>query len=177
MAVFGIFDAAVLSFLPLYGLAHGTGEVEAALMLTILIFGSVLLQLPIGWLADKVNKRRVLMLLVLNTGLGIALLPVIVGTWALWPVLVIVGSASTGLSTLALAEMGERFRGPELVACSSAFATLWGLGALAGSLGSGAVMDRSGPDAFPLLLATVMAIFLAAIIVRERSKRRPTHTG
>jgi MFS family permease len=174
MAVFGVYDVAALSFLPLYGLAHGVSQAEAALMLSVLVFGNVFLQLPIGWLADKINKRLVLALLVLITAVLTALLPVAIGTWTVWPLLAVAGAASSGLSTLALAEMGERFRGTELVAGTSALATMWGIGALMGSLGTGAVMRAGGPDAYPWAMTGVMLLFLAAIAIRERQKRRLT---
>jgi predicted MFS family arabinose efflux permease len=58
------------------------------------------------------------------------------------------------------------------VAGTSALATMWGIGALLGSLGTGAVMRAGGPDAYPWAMAGVMLLFLAAIALRERQKHR-----
>ncbi len=48
-----LFDQVVMSLLPIYSLRHAIPEATGSLMLTVLIVGNVLLQIPIGWLADR----------------------------------------------------------------------------------------------------------------------------
>ncbi len=175
VCVFGIFDAAVLGFLPIYGLARGLGQVDAALILSVLVFGNIFLQLPIGWLADLFNKRLIMTVCVALTGIFILALPAAMGTWLMWPVLLAAGAASGGIYTVALAEIGDRFSGLELVAGTSAMSTMWGLGALIGALGTGWAMQGLGPDGFPWFQAVVMLLFILAIGIRERWKR--THVA
>jgi MFS family permease len=172
VCVFGIFDSAVLGFLPIYGLAKGLSEVDAALILSVLVFGNVLLQIPIGWLADTINKRLVMTLCAIATAIGVAVLPASMGAWIMWPVLLAIGATSGGIYTVALAEIGDRFQGHELMAGTAAMATMWGLGALLGSLGTGWAMRAAGPDGFPWLIVVVMVAFVAAIALRERWKRQ-----
>jgi MFS family permease len=137
----------------------------------VLSFGSVFLQVPIGWLGDKLPKRPVMAWLAILTMVLIALLPVSTGTLWIWPVLLLAGGTSVGIYTIALAELGERFSGAELVAGTAAMSTTWGLGALIGAMLAGWAFQGYGPDGFPYSLAVVLAIFLALMWIRGRWKR------
>ena len=53
VGAFSILDAATLSLLPVYGRQTGLSVTTAATALTFLIVGNIMLQFPIGWLADK----------------------------------------------------------------------------------------------------------------------------
>ena len=57
VGLFAIIDAANLGFLPVYGVKKGMDQETAALVLTAFIVGNIVLQFPIGWLADHLSKR------------------------------------------------------------------------------------------------------------------------
>jgi MFS family permease len=171
VVVFALFDAACLGFLPVYALRKGFTQETAALTLTILVLGNVALQFPIGWLGDLLPKRAVMTGCVAVTAIFTALLPWVIGTPLLWIVLIIVGSSSSGIYTMALSEVGERFTGPDLVTGTAAIASMWGVGALLGSLLTGWAMQTFGPDGFPFSAAIVMAAFVGVIFWRESWKR------
>lgn len=157
--VAALFDQAVLSLLPLYGLSHGLSESMAALALSVLIAGNVLLQFPIGWLADKLPRPVVALgCAILSVLLCLALPFLIAGGLLRWPVLLLLGAAAFALYLLALTELGDRFKGEMLVAGNAAFALMWGVGGMVGAPLGGVAMDLLGPDGLPLMLA---AIFLA----------------
>ena len=166
VAMFGVIDSANLGFLPVYGVLRGMSEPTAALALTAFIFGNVLFQIPIGWLADHVNKRHVMLGLAILTAVSSALVPVSFNTPALWVILVIAGSASAGIYTVALAELGERFTGADLVAGTAAFSIVWGFGAQAGALAAGSSISYFGPDGLPYAMAAIFALFPLIILLR-----------
>ena len=62
------------------------------------------------------------------------LLPVFIETLAVWPLLFVVGATGYGIYTMALIELGNRFTGSALVAGNAAFAVMWGIGGIAGSI-------------------------------------------
>ena len=171
VVVFALFDAACLGFLPVYALRKGLTQETAALTLTILVLGNVALQFPIGWLGDLLPKRAVMTGCVAVTAVFTALLPSVIGTPLQWLVLIIIGSSSAGIYTMALSEVGERFSGAELVTGTAAIASMWGFGALLGALLTGWAMQTFGPDGFPYLTALVMALFVGVIFWREAWKR------
>ena len=84
----------------------------------------------------------------------------------LWPVLVILGAAGYGVYTVSLADLGDRFQGNELVAGSAAFAVMWGVGALIGSVSGGWAISLFGPNGLPLLVAFSYAVLFTGILLR-----------
>lgn len=171
VGLFAIIDAANLGFLPVYGVKKGMDRETAALILTAFIVGNTIFQLPIGWLADHYPKRKVMAGCAIVTALMSALIPLAFGTILLWPVLLVCGAASAGIYTVALSELGERFSGNELVAGTASFATVWGLGAIFGALLGGWAFQSFGPDGLPLSIAAVFALFIGAVIWRQRMRR------
>lgn len=172
VTLFAVIDAAYLGLMPVYGVKKGLDQETAALMLTAFIVGNAALQFPIGWIADHWSKRGMMVVCAFTTVIGSALIPSAFGTWMLWPVLVVTGATSAGIYTMALAELGDRFSGNELVAGTAAFSTTWGAGALVGALIGGWAMDRFGPDGLPYATAVVFAAFVVAIAARTASAGR-----
>ncbi len=167
VGVFAIFDAATLSFIPAFAIQIGMETSQAALALTALIIGNVVLQFPIGWLADHYPRRRIMLGCVTLTIIAALLLPCAGQSARLWPLLVLLGAAGYGIYTISLADLGDRFHGHELVTGSSAFAVMWGLGALFGSVSGGWSMSLMGADGLPLFLASAYGLLLIGISWRS----------
>lgn len=166
VGMFAIIDAANLGLLPVYGVKKGLSQETAALMLTAFIAGNVVLQFPIGWIADHWSKRGMMVACAIVTAIGSVLVPWAFQTWLIWPVLMVTGAASAGIYTLALAELGERFSGRELVAGTTAFSTMWGGAALLGALLGGWAIERFGPDGLPYSISAVFFGFILVIAAR-----------
>jgi MFS family permease len=168
VGAFAVFDAATLSLLPVYGVQNGLSITTSATALTALIIGNVVLQFPLGWLADKYPHRLVLAGCALATVLGLLLLPMVMATLWMWPTLVLVGATGYGVYTVSLTSLGDRFSGSELVNGSAAFAVMWGTGALFGSVSGGWSMSVFGTHGLPIYLALVYLLLVAGLIVRGR---------
>ena len=156
-----IFDGGMLGFLSIYGVRTGMSIERAALLLTILSLGNVFFQIPIGWIADRTSKRGTMVACFVVASVGLALMPFAVGSPLIWPLLLVTGAAGFGVYTVGLAELGDRFQGADLIAGTSAFSTIWGLGALTGAVLSGFAMDAFGPHGFPGALLAVFVGYLA----------------
>lgn len=163
---FAIFDAATLSLLPIYAMHSGRSFEVAAMALTALIAGNIVLQLPIGYFCDRYSKRLVLLGCAVITTVTLMMLPLTISNWGMWPVLIVCGAAGYGVYTVALADLGDRFEGQELIAGSSAFATMWGCGALCGSLIGGWAMAGFGADGLPVSMAFVYAVLIFGLCWR-----------
>lgn len=173
IVVHAIFDGGMLGFLAVYGVRFGMSESIAALTITALSLGNVFFQIPIGWIADRTSKRRTMVGCFLVASLCIALLPLAIETVWIWPLALISGASGFGIYTVGLAELGDRFSGRDLIAGTSAFSTMWGLGALIGAALCGVSMDFFGPHGFPASLFAVFVGYLVvlALITWRRSRR------
>jgi MFS family permease len=161
-----IFDGGMLGFLSIYGVRTGMSIERAALLLTILSLGNVFFQIPIGWIADRTSKRGTMVACFIVASVGLVLMPLAIGGALIWPLLLVTGAAGFGIYTVGLAELGDRFRGADLIAGTSAFSTIWGLGALTGAVVSGFAMDAFGPHGFPHALLAVFVGYLAIQFLR-----------
>ncbi len=170
VGIFAIFDAATLSLFPVYGIKNGLDISTSANILTALIVGNVLLQLPIGWLCDKYPHRRISIGCALITSLLLLLIPLVINTDMKWPLLIIIGTAGYGVYTVSLTSLGTRFRGIELINGSAAFALMWGFGALFGSVSGGWTMLVFGSHGLPYSLAIIYMVLVVGLIWREATR-------
>jgi len=163
-----IIDYALVGLLPVYALKLDFSSTQGALMLAAVAIGNVVVQFPIGWLADRINRYSVL-LLCAGVGLlgGLALPFAITVPWLLWPLLLFWGGTMYGLYTVTLVLMGERYQGAELMAVNATSALVWGIGGVLGPLIGGGVMDIVGPHGLPMMIAAASAIFLIVAIKRH----------
>ena len=171
VCAFSIFDAATLSLFSVYGIKVGLSLASSANLLTVLILANVFLQLPIGWLADKYSHFRVLVGCALLTAITSTVFPLLVGSFWMWPTLVIMGASCFGLYTVALVSLGDRFTGTDLIDGMSAFSVVWGVGALFGSIMGGWAMTIFGPHGFPVSLGIVFFILSIGLFWRRARPR------
>ncbi len=171
----GCIDMAIIALLPIYGLQGGLDWRSATMLLSIFTAGHMVLQLPLGWIADHVDRFRLLICLMGLTLAGAILLPILSDTrWPLWILLFFWGGMVFGLYTIALALLGERFPAGELAAANALFVMVYEAGSLAGPVLAGGAMDVMGRQGMPLVAGLVAAIFLMAIAGwRFRQASRP----
>ncbi len=167
----GMLDAVNDSFLPLYGTHSGLDETTAVTMLTVLLAGTTIIQLPLGWLADRLPVRRLLIAVIVLILLGWAAIPATIGTALLWPVLLL-GCAVGGLWTVSLILVGERFEGADIAAANTARSVLYGLGAFAGPALAGVALEWWDPQGVPLVVIVGGLLYLPVALLAERRPRR-----
>ncbi len=172
VGVFAIFDAATISLLPVYGIRNGLDLQTSANILSALILGNIVLQFPIGWLADRYPKRLILSLCAAATAISLLLMPLVIGSSWIWPLLILTGATGYGIYTVSLADLGDRFSGNELVSGSSSFAVIWGGGALFGSITGGWAMLGMNSHGLPVYLAATYTMLAIGLIVRGRRIRK-----
>ncbi len=172
VGTFAIFDAASLSLFPVYGVQNGLDVATAANILSAMILGNVVLQFPIGWLCDRYPTRNIMVGCALITAITLALMPVLLDSVLLWPLLVLMGTAGYGVYTVSLVSLGNRFSGIELINGSASFALVWGFGALIGSISGGMAMLVSGVYGLPYSLVAVYLILAAGVGWRQMSLHR-----
>jgi MFS family permease len=135
-------ETAGLSFLTLYAMDLGWLEEEATRLMSCLMFGAIVLQVPIGWLGDKMDRRRLVILLTWTAGLGALAWPLALqNPWATYGLLFVWGGIFVGIYTIMLSIVGSRFSGGELIGIYAGMSLLWGGGALFGPVLAGGAMQ------------------------------------
>ncbi|PWC83927.1 MFS transporter [Azospirillum sp. TSO5] len=169
-------ETAGLSFLAIYATKLGWSETGATSLMSCMMIGAILLQLPIGWLGDKMDRLTLVIGLAVCAALGALVWPVaLMSEVATYALLFVWGGAFVGVYTIMLAIVGSRFQGSELVGIYAAMGLMWGVGALAGPVLAGAAMEltRHGLAFF----AAGACLAFAATAMRHRTvEGRPDGT-
>lgn len=171
VALFGLIEFGVLGLVPVWAVRSGFSEGEAVVLLALFAFGGMVLQWPIGRAADRMDRR---MLLILGAVTCLAMpLVMIAATPApgwLWLAMFLWGGLSVALYTVALTEVGARYRGTKLSEANAAIILAYGVGALLAPVALGLAMDAVPPDGL-LWLSAAAAGAYALLLVLRRSGR------
>ena len=174
--VFGAVETGGFALFPVYGSRIGYSEGDAALLLTAVGLGNVLMQIPLGLISDRMRDRRHLLVACAAIGLaGAMILPWVSQSWhASAIVLFLWGGVVAGLYTIGLAHLGSRLSGRDLASANAAFVLCYGIGMLVGPQAIGIGMDVFGPNGFSWSLALFFALYLALATIRLAA--RPDRT-
>jgi predicted MFS family arabinose efflux permease len=132
--VFGAVETGGFALFPVYGNRIGYSEADAALLLTMIGLGNVILQIPLGIISDRIHDRRLLLAACSAIGLaGMVALPFLADNWHLTAAMLFVwGGVVAGLYTIGLAHLGSRLTGRDLASANAAFVFCYGFGMLIG---------------------------------------------
>jgi MFS family permease len=175
VVLFAAFEAMVLTLLPIYLLREGFAQQMALIMVSTVVVGDAALQLPIGWLADRVPRQALMRacgVILLGSSLCI---PAALHTPLIWPLLLSFGASAGGLYTLSLILVGQRYRDDALVRANAHIALLWGVGCLLGPLSTGAASQWLSGHALPLLMALGALVFI--VLAWRRGAFSEVETG
>jgi MFS family permease len=163
---------ALYSLLPVFGAPSGLSDAALTALVTVLSAGNILLQVPLGLLAERHGARSMILGCAAATLASAALLPSLISTAWIWPLLLLLGGVGYGVYTMATVELGERFKGSALVAGNAAFALVWGAGGIVGAPVAGFSMDYFGPNGLPATLVAFCAAMLLFVGYRTLERRR-----
>ncbi len=164
---FGAVETGSFALFPVYGIRNGMSEATSALLISIVTAGNIISQIPLGWLADQADRRKVLLLCALVGVAGAAAMP-----WALfdtrifYTVLFIWGGFVGGLYTVGLAHLSTRYRDAELANANAAFVMLYSIGLILGPPVVGLGIDGLGVHGFAAALAGILAAYAALVLAR-----------
>jgi len=150
-ATFGAF----YGIAPLYAQRNGLGQTEIALLMSAFTLGGLALQFPLGMLSDRVNRRLVVIsatafacLLLIGLALG--------GTLpgpALYGAFFAIGAAILPAFSVIVAHVNDRAPITALIAVSGGLILMQGIGAAAGPVIAGSLMERLGPSGLLYFMA------------------------
>jgi MFS family permease len=170
----GLTDSGVFVLLPIYGLRTGFDVPTSILLLTVFTAGNLLLQIPIGWIADRMSRRRVLLGCAMVGVAGAALLPFFLKQpLLLWPLLFIWGGTVFAFYPVALSLLGQNVPANQFASANASFIVFYELGSISGPVVGGAAMDILGPQGLPLAVGAVALAFIAIVFWEKRAKPQP----
>ncbi|MEM1297824.1 MAG: MFS transporter [Pseudomonadota bacterium] len=174
VVLFGVIEFGAMGLISVWGLRSGFEQETAVQLVFWLAFGSLALQVPVGWAADRYDRRR---MLVLAAIVAVVVPPLIVlgeGPLVAAAGVFLWGGVAVAFYTLALIELGSRYKGPELAKGNAAVVLAYGLGALFAPPAFGTAMDAIPPDGLLWLGTAAGCVYLAICLWRLRAHPRQT---
>ncbi|MCX5495443.1 MFS transporter [Kaistia dalseonensis] len=165
--LFGTIESGAFALLPLYGQHVGHARDVVILLGVGITVGNIVLQIPMGLLSDRMDRRKLLLILGLLGLAGAAVIPLVAAMF--WPFMILLaiwGGTVGALYTVGLAHLSARFRGADLAAANAAFIFCYSAGGLAGPAIIGASMDHWDPHGFVVAICGFFLAYLAMVLVR-----------
>ena len=170
--VFGAAETGAFALLPLYGIATGLDVAAATTLVSFVSLGNLVFQVPLGLVADRIDRRVVLLFCASVGAIGMATMAFVpMSRTALLILLFVWGGIVAGLYTVGLAHLGGRFRGADLAQANAAFVVMYSAGLIVGPPLAGFGMDLWPPTGLPATLAALFAAYVVVVVFRLRSSR------
>ncbi len=162
-----------LTFLHLYTDRIGLGQAAGLHLQTAALLGGIALQLPFGWLADRMDRRLLLSASVLFIVVAVALMPLVLPMipWNL-PFMFVYGGVFSALYALGIVLLGERFNGVDLIFAGTVFNVMWSIGGMAGPPLAGLGMELWDPHGVIAVLGLLWVLYLPVPVVAYLRRRK-----
>jgi MFS family permease len=152
----GVF-AAQFGMSAVYGSRVGLSVGEISFFISAIYVAALVLQYPIGWLSDRMDRRRLIIWIAMLGGLGSLIAFIVPGSFLLIILSgAIVGGTSNPLYALLIAYTNDYLEKEDMAAASGGLLFINGLGAIMGPLIVGLMMDVIGDNGFWLFTAVLM---------------------
>jgi len=157
-----------------YGSQAGMTVSQISMFVAAIYVGGLMLQFPIGWLSDRMDRRQ----LILVTSALAALTSVFaVAFESYFPVLLavsfVIGGLANPLYALLIAYTNDYLEYEEMSAASGGLVFINGIGAITGPLATGWIMSMAGPSGFFVFQGVLMALLAAYALYRMTQRAAP----
>jgi MFS family permease len=166
---------------PLYATRLGLDEEGVATLVSIVIIGGAMLQLPLGRISDRLDRRYALGLAA--TGATIAALLMALqggGELMLYIAAFLYGGTAFAIYPIVVAHLVDHLTQDNILSGNAGILLLYGIGAMIGPALAGLLMGWGGAAAMPAFFAVVMAplaiyVVLQAFNTKDEIIDEPAH--
>ena len=163
--------AGIFAMGSVFGTAKGLTVAQISTFVAAIYTGGLVFQYPIGWLSDRMDRRRLILFLTAG-GAVLTLLGALVSERYLAILVLgfVIGGVANPLYALIIAYTNDFLEPQDMAAASAGLLFINGLGAITGPFLIGVMMTRFGPDAY---FAYIGGLFgLIALYAGYRMTRR-----
>lgn len=159
--LYGYLESALTGNFPIYGLRIGLSEKWISILITAFVWGSLLFQIPLGMLADRIGRKKILMIVCSLGALGMMVIPFL-GAETMWLFLLFVsiGGLVGSLYSLGLSYLTDLLPA-RYMAVAGAIATIhFSIGSILGPYFGGVLMKWFSGGALFYFISFVLFAFV-----------------
>ncbi len=170
----GIFSAQ-FGMAPVYGAKVGLSVVQISTLVSMFFISPLFLQYPIGWLSDRMDRRMLILVGAVVSGVGAIIGGIYGNTFVmlLFSALLI-GGMSNPLYSLLIAYTNDFLEHDDMAAAAGGMVFINGLGAVSGPLITGWMMEAVGAWGFFLYLGILSFAMAAYALYRMTQRAAPS---
>lgn len=160
-----------------WGATIGLSVPQISLFVGVMYLGGMALQYPLGWLSDRMDRRRLIFILSALGAVALLIpsfLPVPYAGYLI--AAVVLGGLTNPLYALLIAHTNDHLHRDQMAGASAGMIFLNGLGAIGGPIVTGFFMENLGPGGFFFVSALLFAV-LAAYTAWRMARRRQDERG
>ncbi|MEM8654771.1 MAG: MFS transporter [Pseudomonadota bacterium] len=166
----GVF-AAQFGMSAVYGTQAGLSVAQISTFVSAFFVGAMLLQYPIGWISDRIDRRVLILVVAALGGAGSVLGLLFAGSFTMLLVSAfVIGGMSNPLYSLLLAHTNDFLDHDDMAAASGGLVFINGLGAVFGPLIVGALMESVGAGGFYMFTGVLFAFLVAYAAYRATQR-------
>lgn len=174
MFLLGGVYSALFGMSAVYGTESGLSIGQISSFVAALYLGGMILQVPIGWISDRMDRRQLILVVAALGAVGSAFAGFGVGGFnGLLAAAFVIGGTANPLYALVIAYTNDYLEPADMPAAAGRLVFASGLGAVAGPLFTGWLMGQLGPEGFFLFLFGLMST-LSAYAAYRMTRRAAT---
>ncbi|WP_238366258.1 MFS transporter [Mesobacterium pallidum] len=174
MFLLGSVFSAQFGMSAVFGQQAGLTLPQISIFVSFFYIGALIVQYPLGWLSDRMDRRRLIMIVAVLGGTG-ALVGFVMGQtyYALLMAAFAIGGSSNPLYSLLIAYTNDFLDSEDMAAASGGLMFINGLGAVSGPIITGWLMGVIGPYGYFLILLVLMYALGAYALYRMTQRPAP----
>jgi MFS family permease len=172
-ATTGLANSSIVGLSPVFALGVGFDVAQVSAYMLFFMFGSLALQIPIGRLSDRFDRRAVLVSVALAAGavsVVIAVTGTSAGVWPLYALAFVIGGLSAVTYPIAMAHASDYSSPQQMVSFMAGLLLAFGIGASVSPFLASLAMKSLGPGGLYYYAAGVYAM-MASFTLYRMSKR------
>ncbi|ROS01755.1 putative MFS family arabinose efflux permease [Sinobacterium caligoides] len=170
----GMMYFAMFNMLPLFASNYQASSLQLSIIMAGSVLGSFILQIPVGYLADRFDRRGVMVsLLALATLLALSV-PSLIHLQLFW-LPVVINGVICGIITccypLSIAEAYDKLRQEQITAAMGTLLVAYATGGIIGPILMAKFMAHWSDDALYYSIACIQVLFAAVVLLRMRMRK------
>ncbi|WP_206186471.1 MFS transporter [Thermoflavimicrobium daqui] len=176
--MYGLLEAGMAVSFPIYGLREGISKEWVSILISAFVYGALLLQVPLGILSDRWDRKKVLILACIIGSVGMALIPLLGNqVYALLALFLLIGGFVGSLFTLGLSYLADLLPAHALPKANSMASIHFSLGSMLGPYMGGLLIQYFGGGSLFYLISTILGGFvILAVFYRSTTENRREET-